>query len=415
MRNSYEKIPVTIVGAGFSGLVSAFFLAESGHAVVIHEQSDRVGGLIQTHSFPWGIIETAANGILTSIEFETMCKKIGVSLVAAQPDGKARYIYRRGKPRRWPLTVWETLVLLSRLPFFKLNPPLAKESVSSWARRALGEGATKGLVTPALQGIYAGDSGQMNAQLIFGRFFQPKVARRKSHFSGTVAPEGGMNALLLALQSHLKSRGVVIHMNSRPMLSQLSRPVLVATSLPAARKFLSQTKEINQPLYSKVAMLPVASLSLAFPKTAKKITGFGCLFARDEGVRSLGVIFEESIFGNRSSHHLERWILGGALDQEVTALSDEEILEIVLKDRAKAFSDSTPPLSFHLKKWNEALPHYTEDLMNALHSNDSALLESSGIFLAGNYRGKIGLTGIFEKARLFPGILESAFKWEEDQ
>lgn len=413
MQNFGEKKTVTIIGAGFSGLVSAFFLVEFGHSVIMHEQSDRVGGLIQTHTFPWGTIETAANGILSSAEFEVMCEKIGVSLLAVQPGGKNRFIYRRGKPRRWPLTFWETLVLLFRLPFFKLRSPSPGESVSTWSSRALGEGASKGLVSPALQGIYAGDPVKMSAKLIFGRFFEPKEIRAKPRLSGTVAPENGMSSLLLALHDYLVSRGVVVHLNSRPVFSELARPVLVATSLPAARHFLSQVKEINQPLYAKVEMLPVASLSVTFEKSAKKISGFGCLFARGEDIRSLGVIFEDSIFGNRSSLHLERWIIGGALDSEIISRSDKEILEIVLADRKKAFHDSSTPIFFHVKKWSEAFPHYTEDLMNALGSNDSAVLESLGVFLTGNYTGKIGLTALFEKARLFPAKLGRDYKWTE--
>jgi len=40
--------PINVAGAGFSGLVTAYFLTKAGRAVRIFERKDRAGGLIQT-------------------------------------------------------------------------------------------------------------------------------------------------------------------------------------------------------------------------------------------------------------------------------------------------------------------------------------------------------------------------------
>lgn len=49
-----QKMPVTILGAGISGLVAAFEFTKLGHEVTILEGSERIGGRIHTHYFPDG-------------------------------------------------------------------------------------------------------------------------------------------------------------------------------------------------------------------------------------------------------------------------------------------------------------------------------------------------------------------------
>ncbi len=93
---------IKVVGAGFSGLVTAYFLTKQGFAVQIFEKSSRAGGLIQTIRTPHGLIETAANGLLNSARLEAMCAEIEVPLQATRRDGRKRFIFR-GRPRQVPL------------------------------------------------------------------------------------------------------------------------------------------------------------------------------------------------------------------------------------------------------------------------------------------------------------------------
>src|SRR4030095_10141089 len=98
--------PINVVGAGFSGLASAYFLTKAGRQVRLFEKSDRAGGLIRTIRTEHGLVETAANGLLNSERLEAMCSDIGVPLLPTLRDGRRRFIYR-GKPRQLPLRVSE--------------------------------------------------------------------------------------------------------------------------------------------------------------------------------------------------------------------------------------------------------------------------------------------------------------------
>src|SRR5712692_7196408 len=105
---------ITVVGAGFSGLVTASYLVKEGFKVRILERSGRAGGLIQTIRTEHGLVETAANGFLNSARLEAMCVDVGVPLQATRREARARFIFR-GRPKRLPVTVTDVLNLGVRL------------------------------------------------------------------------------------------------------------------------------------------------------------------------------------------------------------------------------------------------------------------------------------------------------------
>src|SRR5437764_469848 len=139
---------ITVVGAGFSGLATAYFLTKHGFKVRIIEKSDRTGGLIRTIRTEHGLVETAANGLLSSTRLEAMCADIGVPLIATRREAHKRFIYR-GKPKQLPLRVADLIALSGR---FAINAarlrPRRSETVSHWGRRILRHGAEGYLLIP---------------------------------------------------------------------------------------------------------------------------------------------------------------------------------------------------------------------------------------------------------------------------
>src|SRR6266852_6398254 len=83
---------ISVVGAGFSGLTTAYFLTKHGFKVRIIEKTERAGGLIKTIRTEHGLVETAANGLLSSARLEAMCADIGVPLQATRLEARARFI-----------------------------------------------------------------------------------------------------------------------------------------------------------------------------------------------------------------------------------------------------------------------------------------------------------------------------------
>src|SRR5437762_4404683 len=249
---------VKVVGAGFSGLVTAYFLVKKGFTVRVVEKTSRAGGLIRTIRTPHGLVETAANGILGSARLEAMCADIGVPLQTTRREGRKRFIYRN-KPRQMPLDLSDIAKLLVRfgLNLNALNPrPF--ETISNWGARVLGKGATDYLLAPALGGIYAGDPNRLSASLIFGRAALPDHLQtyrpQKAKLRGTVAPPDGMQQLIDGLADYLRSKDVEItfETDARPNSDD---PTVVCLSALAASAYLSDIAPQMGAALSKIEML----------------------------------------------------------------------------------------------------------------------------------------------------------------
>jgi len=389
---------IKVVGAGFSGLVTAYFLTKQGCTVEICEKSSRAGGLIKTIRTPHGLVETAANGLLNSARLEAMCADLGVPLHPTRREGRKRFIFR-GRPRQISLNLSEILKLAWRttLNLRKLRPR-PSETIAEWGSRVVGKGATDYLLSPALGGIYAGDSQRMSASLIFGRAALPdhlhtnRPERGKVH--GTVAPPNGMQQLIDGLYDYLNRAGVEFRLD-HPDTAEEACPTVVCLSAPAASEYLTKlAPELSRAL-GEVEMLSIATVTCFYPPEAARLKGFGCLFPGDQGFRSRGVLFNDCIFEGRGPAHAETWIFGGALDPEVVTLSDQAFAELIASERERFYGYTDEMLDIHITRWPKALPHYSIDLEHILITLPSPPVQ---IGLVGNYLGRIGLAKILERA-----------------
>jgi oxygen-dependent protoporphyrinogen oxidase len=390
--------PITVVGAGFSGLTTAYLLTKAGREVRIVEKTARAGGLIRTTRTEHGLVETAANGILNSARLEAMCADIGVSLLSTRKEGRRRFIYRR-KPRRVPLSLAETLrVPLGLITNAMRVRPQPFETIADWGTRVPGKGATEFLLTPALGGIYAGDPHRLSASLIFGHANLPahlKTYRpEKAKVRGTAAPPNGMQQLIDGLVDYLRHKDVEISF-SETVRPNDSEPTVICLSAIAAAECLTNASPDLARELARVEMLSLLTATCFFDQDAATLKGFGCLFPHDQGFRARGVLFNDWIFEGRGPAHSETWIFGGALDPGVINLNDEEMTHTILEDRARFYRQQDQPLAVHIKRWPNALPHYSIDLEKTLVKLPQP---PSNIALVGNYLGRIGLAKIFERA-----------------
>jgi protoporphyrinogen/coproporphyrinogen III oxidase len=399
---------IKVVGAGFSGLATAYFLTRQGFAVQVFEQSPRAGGLIRTIKTRHGLVETAANGLLNSARLEAMCADIKVPLQPTRRDGRKRFIFR-GRPRQIPLHLSEILSSAGRFTTnLRSLRPRQLETIGEWGRRVVGESATDYLLTPVLGGIYAGDPERMSASLIFGRATLPEHlhTNRPEHAKvrGTVAPPNGMQQLIDGLYQYLNDAGVEFSFNYPA--SEGEGPTAVCLSAPAASEYLAAVApEISQAL-SRIEMLSIVTVTAFYEPEAASLKGFGCLFPRDQGFRARGVLFNDCIFEGRGPAHAETWIFGGALDPQAVELNDEEFAQLIAAERTQFFGRQDGAMEFHITRWPNALPHYSTDLERILTALPAP---PPDISLVGNYLGRIGLAKILERAAIVADDFSQAY------
>jgi len=133
---------------------------------------------------------------------------------------------------------------------------------------------------------------------------------------------------------------------------------------------------------------------------ARKLDGFGFLAPRGEGLRTLGSIWNSSLFAERAP---EGWVcltnfIGGATDPEAIKLSDEELIRIVHNDLNKVLGLSGEPRRLPITRYERAIPQYTLGHAARVERIEVALRGVSGLYIAGNYLRGISLGDCIKNA-----------------
>ena len=107
---------VAIIGAGLTGLTSAYRLKQRGTRVVVYEASDRIGGSIKSVRRDGYLAELGPSSMAApSAPVATLLAELGLdaSMLNASSAARHRYIVRKGRLLRLPMSPAE--LLTSRL------------------------------------------------------------------------------------------------------------------------------------------------------------------------------------------------------------------------------------------------------------------------------------------------------------
>jgi protoporphyrinogen/coproporphyrinogen III oxidase len=394
---------VHVVGAGISGLTSAFFLRRHGFEVQLYESSSRVGGLIGTQKLKHGIAETGAHAFMNTAFIEELCNELGLNMVpASKLSRQFRFLESNKKICRWPLRFMETLRLLLGIVLVKFRPPRAFETVFNWGARVFGRVAAEKLISKVLQGIYASDATQLSASLVFGRLFRKPLSVRKPKLKGSVAPLGGMQEFTDSLLRRFCESGGTLIQNFEVTESKvkdwIQRDELVVLAVPiwtAAELVRFVDAEVASDL-AAVPSLPLEATTIFIDLAKNKPLrpGFGILFDRSESHLSmLGVLQNDQIFAGRTwgeGVSSETWISTGAINPVAEALAKRQSILVS--------SPAVKPIDQFTAVWPKAIPLFGQKLELAFREDFSTKMGARGIFLVGNYMGEIGVAKIVERS-----------------
>ena len=379
----------SVIGAGLSGLVAAWHLAERDYAVTVFDRASGPGGLIQTRVTNHGLVETGANAFVRDEIVDRWFARLGLEPRAPRRASRRRYIFRDGRPRRWPLRIGESAGCVMRLAAAALTRQFSArtgESMADWGRRVVGPAATEWLVEPAMQGIYATAAGDLSAPVLLN-------ARRRGRRE-LVAPAHGMGDFAARLHDRLLARGVRFEFNSTIEAIDAAVPTIIATGAPAAAELLRDHAPDVAALLQRIRAASLTTVTLFFEPHPDDSRGFGVLFPERSGAGALGVLFNADIFDGRSDVRSETWIVGDR-GRGLAALPDRQLLEMLAADRQLLCARHATPLSSHITRWPQAIPVY-DGAIAELQSALDAL--PAGIALAGNYLGRIGVAALLQTA-----------------
>jgi oxygen-dependent protoporphyrinogen oxidase len=377
---------VTVIGAGLSGLATAWYLAEAGAHVEVVDAAPRAGGLIGTVATPHGPVETAANAFVRSARVDAFFKALEITPCTPLPSSRSRYIFRNGRPRKMPLTFGELAGTVVRFASACVTRRLAageQETVAEWGRRVLGDAATDWLVGPALHGIYASPPEALSARAI--------AASRPKGKRVFVAPPEGMGQFIDRLHDALAQRGVQFRFGVAMTADAIdpSRRNVVATNATTAARLLAPHAPEFARAASRITVAPASPVTAFFEPTPDDLHGFGVLFPRAAGVTALGVRFNDDIFAGRGTLRSETWIYAGGSADAAT------LTAALRSDRRVVTGVDVAPVAVYPTIWPEAIPVYNTAVLDAARTLPAL---PPWLAVAGNYLGKIGVAGLLDIA-----------------
>lgn len=413
MNQDRKTIRVAVIGGGVAGLSAAFRIreelrhADAAHQIVLYEQDQKCGGATQTMHEDQFSLDLGPNGWLSSEPLTgRLVEQLGLrdELVSANEAAGHRFIYTRNRLQRIPDTPFKFLLSGLLRPWEKLR--VAKEyftpartddndeTIYDFGCRRLGRGFAETMLDPMVSGIFAGDIHQLSLpatfpkmrsmELEYGGMFRAMFAKKREKKRNKIASsgggpsgpsgvlttlQGGTGRLSGALESSMSPeirKGNAVTSLTREndkyivacdgMNEQYDAVVMAVPANRACGIVKDLNPEIAQTLqeisFANVAVVCHAYDSHTLPE---KLNGFGHLIPRRDGIRALGCLWTSCIFPNQvpAGKVLLRTIFGGAHDPEILALSDSDLLELVVQSTATTLGIKTDPV----QKWIFRHPH----------------------------------------------------------
>ena len=274
------------------------------------------------------------------------------------------------------------------------------ESLAQFVRRRLGREALERMAQPMVSGIYTADPERLSLRATMPRFLEMERAHRSliramwknrreqsrteardtsgARYSLFLSFDEGMQELPRAIVERLKdvsirlntkAEAVAFDATSRRWKIRVGGDEAIAAdavclALPAygSARLL---REVDAQLANELDAIPYAStatINLAYRRTdvPHPLDGFGFVVPITEKRATLACTFSSVKFKGRAPDGcaLLRAFVGGALQPEMFALDEDEMVARVRDDLRELLRVEKPPLFAHVKKWPRSMAQY---------------------------------------------------------
>jgi len=386
---------IAIVGAGISGLTTGYYLQKFGFEVDIFEK-DKIGGKAYTSKKNNFLFEEGVNGFLdNSPETLELCKEIGATTIKANQNSKIRYIFD-DKLYRLPsnpidFVFGNILPFSAKLRMFKeffipANPK-EDESVASFTNRRLGEFFTHRFMKPMTAGIYASTPEQLSINAAF-----PKIANLEKEYGGLFRgmlkkkkggnPTGELTSFEYGMSEMIDKLANKLNIIKKEISSldelESYNKIIFATPAYDTANIIKNKYPLLATYLNQIDYTPIAIIGFSGDIEPKS---FGILTTN---LKTLGILMDKYIFPNRNGI---RVMVGGKRFDQITQLSQEEIINITKNDIDKIIGKNNLKLEF-FKLWEKGIPNYKVGHLEIIKNISKELNKINNIYLNSNaYKG----------------------------
>ncbi len=444
---------IAIVGAGISGLATAFAIEQQAQSAgieietILIEKNTRIGGKIDSVKADGYLCESGPNGFLDSKPATLdLCKELKVDsqLLRSDDNARKRFIYSAGELHKMPenglaflrskLISWPGKFRLAGEMLVPQRQCVSDETLAEFGRRRLGGEALDKLISPMVSGIFAGDPETMSLKSCFPRIYELeqehggllkamlKLARKKRaeiKAGKAVASAAGPGGVLTSFAGGIEDLtvgigdaidGQVLTGNGVTKIAQKEGGFnlyledgaqldanLVVTASPAFA-VAGMVEELSIESANILREIPYATMNvICFGYQRDQIdldlNGFGYLIPKGEGRSTLGTLWDSSIFSHRApaGKVLLRSMMGGAANPAAIDFSDDEVKSRTMNDLRKIMGIDCEPEFVKIFRHHHAIPQYTRGHSERLQCLADSLQEFPDLILTGNAFSGVGI------------------------
>jgi oxygen-dependent protoporphyrinogen oxidase len=442
---------VLVVGAGISGLTTAFQLTRRGLAVEVIDASPRAGGVIGSERRNGILYERGPNSILDTgpfinellAELGILSERVEMNAIAAK-----RFLVRAGtltalpmSPRAFlttPLFSARAKLRLLREPFIACARAGVEETVAEFVLRRLGREFLDYAIEPFVAGVYAGDPNELSVSaafprlhaieqrygsLIKGQILGARERAKRGAKAKSVAPSfsfrGGLQTLtdvLARKAGHVLTGARAMHLGREPdgavlvegvregvSFRQRARSVVLAAPADCAAQLVRDFAPDAAAALGNIAYAGVVSVVQSYPRARVRhpLDGFGVLAPRVEKRRILGTLFSSTMFDERAGEGdvLFTTFIGGRRDPDLLSRSDGDLEAVVRDELAALVGAKGVPGFCVLTRWPRAIPQYTLGHLDRIRRAEQAQEALPGLFLCSSYRGGVAVGDCIKSGR----------------
>ena len=434
---------VIVLGAGITGLTTAWHLKKRNLDFVILEQAARVGGVIHTVSEDGFLYEEGPNsGVIGNAEVVKLFEELAADcdLEVANNHVKKRYVLKSGKWEPLPggLKAAVTTPLFRLKDKFRilLEPfrPAGKdphETLAGLVKRRMGKSFLDYAIDPFIIGVYAGDPNRLvpkyalpklyNLEQQYGSFiggtirkqFKAKTEEEKKVTRGVFSVKGGFSSLIGALEKNIEKERILLNCSEVSVLPVADYFEVSYLNIQGERITLQARKVISTvgahqldkivPFIDPIMLSKVTALHytrvweviVGFKKwKGMKLDAFGGLIPFIEKRDLLGVLFMSALFSGRAPEGgaLFSIFMGGVRRPDIYQLPEKEVIEILKREFCDLMQvEDFQPELLKIINHSYAIPQYEADSGERFEAINEIERQYPGLVIGGNLRDGIGM------------------------
>lgn len=442
--SSKPSYPTIIIGAGIAGLSAAYKLHKQGEEFLLIEAADRVGGNWASYKYKNSIYEFGPNTLMNrSDQINQMIQDLGIEdqVLTEKFKDSVRYLYLDNKfyeigsnPLKILLSGILSPLAIIRAALEPLIPAskLEAESVYDFVSRRFGKEVALRIVSPALQGIWAGDTSTLSAKaalknlvkfeeeygsVIKGLFLTRKKIKTKRELA-SISFHDGMQYLTQAIADSLPADSVSLDnavltckkndsagfytLTTKNGETIKTANLMIAVKAYQAAALLESCAPALSEQLNKIYYAPIFLMAFTLPKklfTKKGLKGFGYISAEAEHL-TLGTIFSSELFHERNldDEYLLQSFIGGAKNTQILDFPEGDLILRAIREQKEIFKNSygldLKDNDFNIidsKFIKRAIPQYGLDFPELKSVLDKELKKTKGLKLLGNYLNGVSI------------------------